>query len=444
MNDRDVVAAVRPAAVELTGDPREFETLLNLAGDARFVLLGEASHGTHEFYRQRAEITKRLIADKGFNAVAVEADWPDAYRVNRFVRHLSDDTEPLDALADFRRFPSWMWRNTDVVDFVGWLREHNQRIAGDERKVGFYGVDLYSLFTSIEAVIGYLQKVDPAAAQRARQRYACFDHFGDDSQAYGYATAFGVAESCEDEVVAQLVDFRRKAAEYASRDGHIPPDEAFFAEQNARLVANAERYYRSMFGGRVSSWNLRDTHMADTIDALAQHLQRRTGTSKVVVWEHNSHLGDARATEMGRRGELNVGQLVRERHGDAARLIGFSTFAGTVTAADDWDGPALKKRVREALPGSYERLFHEFGVANFYLPLRGNRAATALERDRLERAIGVIYRPETERMSHYFFASLPRQFDAVIHYDITEAVVPVERWSLEETHEAPETYPSAL
>ncbi len=253
-----------------------------------------------------------------------------------------------------------------------------------------------------------------------------------------------VAQSCEDEVLAQLVEFRRKAAEYASRDGHIPPDEAFFAEQNARLVANAERYYRSMFVGRVSSWNLRDTHMVDTIDALAQHLQRRTGTSKIVVWAHNSHLGDARATEMGRRGELNVGQLVRERHGDDARLIGFSTFTGTVTAADDWDGPAEKKRVREALPGSYERLLHDVGITNFYLPLRGNRAAAALERDRLERAIGVIYRPDTERMSHYFFASLARQFDAIFHYDVTEAVVPVERWSLVETHEAPETYPSAL
>jgi erythromycin esterase-like protein len=440
MSDREIIAALRPTA----SDPSEFGSILSLVGDARFVLLGEASHGTHEFYRQRAGITRQLIVEKGFNAVAVEADWPDAYRINRFVRNLSDDTEPLEALADFKRFPSWMWRNADVLDFVGWLRDHNQGIRTDERKVGFYGVDLYSMFTSIEAVIGYLQKVDPAAAQRARQRYACFDHFGDDSQAYGYATAFGAAQSCEDEVLAQLVEFRRKAAEYASRDGHIPPDEAFFAEQNARLVANAERYYRSMFGGRVSSWNLRDTHMVDTIDALAQHLQRRTGTSKIVVWAHNSHLGDARATEMGRRGELNVGQLVRERHGDAARLIGFSTFTGTVTAADDWDGPAEKKSVREALPGSYERLLHDVGITNFYLPLRGNRAAAALERDRLERAIGVIYRPDTERMSHYFFASLPRQFDAIFHYDVTEAVVPVERWSLVETHEAPETYPSAL
>jgi erythromycin esterase-like protein len=443
-NDLDVIAAVRPSAIELTGRSNDFDDLLALVSDARFVLIGEASHGTHDFYRQRAEITKRLIAEKGFNAVAVEADWPDAYRVNRFVRNIGDDMDAEDALADFKRFPAWMWRNEDVLDFVGWLREHNKRIRADERKAGFYGVDLYSLFTSIEAVVDYLEKVDPAAAQRARDRYACFDHFGDNSQAYGYATAFGVAQSCEDEVVAQLVDFRRKAADYATRDGHIPPDEAFFAEQNARLVANAERYYRSMFGGRVSSWNLRDTHMADTIDALAQHLQRRAASSKLVIWEHNSHLGDARATEMGRQGEVNVGQLVRERHGDEARLIGFSTFTGTVTAAFDWDGPAERKRVREALTGSYERLFHEFGIANFYLPLRGNPAAARLEQERLQRAIGVIYRPETERMSHYFFSSLPRQFDALLHYDVTEALVPLERWSVHEVHEAPETYPSTL
>jgi erythromycin esterase-like protein len=445
MTDHDIIAAVRPTVMELTGDPGEFDGLLSLIGDARFVLLGEASHGTHEFYRQRAEITRRLIAEKGFNAVAVEADWPDAYRVNRFVRALSDDSDPPSALSDFKRFPTWMWRNADVVEFIGWLREHNDRFPADERKVGFYGVDLYSLFTSIEMVITYLDKVDPAAARRARERYGCFDHFGDDSQAYGYATSFGAAPPCEDEVLAQLLDFRRKAAEYASRDGRIPPDEAFFAEQNARLVANAERYYRSMFGGRASSWNLRDTHMADTIDALAQHLQRRSGASKIVVWEHNSHLGDARATEMSRSGEINVGQLVRERHGDAARLIGFSTFTGTVTAANDWDGPAERKRVREGLPGSYEKLFHDFGVPNFYLPLRGNRAASALEEPRLQRAIGVIYHPQTERMSHYFFSSLPRQFDALLHYDVTEALVPLERWPLEEEgHEAPETYPSAL
>ena len=410
---------------ELTGSRRDYDDLLALIGDAHFVLIGEASHGTHEFYRDRAEITKRLIAEKGFNAVAVEADWPDAYRVNRFVRRISDDAEPVEALGDFKRFPTWMWRNADVLDFIGWLREYG-------RDVGFYGVDLYSLFTSIEKVIQYLDEVDPEAARRARQRYGCFDHFGEDSQMYGYATTLGVSKSCEDEVVAQLMELRRKTAEYA-------PEDAFFVEQNARLIANAERYYRSMFAGRVSSWNLRDTHMADTIDALASYLRQRTGGAKIVVWEHNSHLGDARATEMGKGGELNVGQLIRERHGDDARLIGFTTYTGTVTAASDWDGPAERKNVRPALSGSYEELFHRVGVPNFWLK-PGRQHVDA----RLERAIGVIYLSQTERASHYFHASLTHQFDAIIHYDTTRAVEPLERWPLEHTAEAVETYPSAV
>jgi erythromycin esterase-like protein len=410
---------------ELTGSPRDYDDLLAVVGDAHYVLIGEASHGTHEFYRDRAEITKRLIAEKGFNAVAVEADWPDAYRVDRYVRRLGDDAEPVEALGDFKRFPTWMWRNADVLDFIGWLRD----FGGG---VGFYGVDLYSLFTSIEKIIEVLDELDPEAARRARQRYACFDHFGEDSQMYGYATTFGVSKSCEDEVVAQLMELRRKA-------GRLAPDDAFFVEQNARLVANAERYYRSMFGGRVSSWNLRDTHMADTIDALAEHLRRRSGQAKVVVWEHNSHLGDARATEMGQQGEINVGQLMRERHGEDARLIGFTTYTGTVTAASDWDGPAERKNVRPALPGSYEELFHQTRVPSFWL-----RPGRELEASRLERAIGVIYLPRTERTSHYFHASLSRQFDAVIHYDTTRAVEPLERWPIEHSAEAMETYPSAV
>ena len=429
MNDAGAVAAIRPTLQELTGATRDLDPLLELIGDARFVLIGEASHGTHEFYSIRAKITKRLIAEKGFNAVAVEADWPDAYRINRYVRGTSDDAEAIDALGDFKRFPTWMWRNADVLDFVGWLREHNDSRASD---VGFYGVDLYSLYSSMAAVIEYLDKVDPEAGRRARYRYACFEHAGEDPQSYGYAASFGLTPTCEKEVVSQLVEMRRN---YAGSD------EAFYAEQNARLVLNAERYYRSMFAGRVSSWNLRDQHMAETIDALAQHLGR---DARIVVWEHNSHLGDARATEMGRQGELNVGQLMREKHGDDSRLIGFTTYHGTVTAASEWDGPAEHKRVRPGMSGSYEALLHGVGVADFVLPLRGNAAARALEEERLERAIGVIYLPATERMSHYFAASLPQQFDAVIHIDETRAIEPLERFEREHTREVPETYPSAL
>jgi erythromycin esterase-like protein len=444
----DAVTVVREAARPLAGAAADYDPLMELIGDSRFVLLGEASHGTHEFYRERAQITKRLISEKGFTAVAVEADWPDAYRVNRYVRGRGEDRSSGDALSGFKRFPQWMWRNADVLDFVGWLRAHNGALPASS-KVGFYGLDLYSLHASMEAVLGYLDKIDPEAAKRARSRYSCFDHFGEDAQSYGYVAGLGLSQSCESEVVNQLVELRRRAAEYASRDGRVAEDEFFFAEQNARLVKNAEEYYRSMFRGRVSSWNLRDRHMVETLHALAAHLERQNGRSaKVAVWAHNSHLGDARATQMGEQGEWNVGQLVREKYGGQSVLVGFSTYAGTVTAAADWDAPAERKRVRPALKDSYEALFHEAGVPRFLLTLRdGNRVATALREPRLERAIGVIYRPETERQSHYFHARLPAQFDCMLHFDETRAVEPLERtarWQSGEAGEAPETYPSGL
>jgi erythromycin esterase-like protein len=377
--------------------------------------------------------------------VAVEADWPDAYRVNRYVRGVSDDTESVEALANFTRFPTWMWRNADVRDFVDWLRAYNDAHASGATPVGFYGLDLYSLHASITAVLGYLEKVDPEAARRARYRYGCLEHFGEDTQAYGYAASIGLHKSCEDEVVSQLLDLQRRVAEYAGRDGRVAPDEFFYAEQNARLVKNAEEYYRAMFRGRVSSWNLRDCHMTETLAALATYLQGQGQPAKIVVWAHNSHLGDARATEMGQAGELNVGQLVRERYGKDAVLIGLSTYRGTVTAATEWDGPAERKRVRPALADSYEALFHELDLGRFLIILRDSGTAIApLRRPRLERAIGVIYRPETERLSHYFSARLPEQFDAVLHCDETRAVEPLERTAAWERGEVPETFPSGL
>jgi len=421
---------------------REEDRLIERLARARLVLLGEASHGTHEFYRERAEITKRLIAEKGFRAVAVEADWPDAYRVNRYVRGVGEDSDAAEALSGFKRFPTWMWRNADVLDFVGWLHAHNERAKSP---AGFYGLDLYSLNTSMAAVLGYLDKVDPEASRRARARYACFDHFGEDTQAYGYAASFGLSPSCEEEVVRQLTELRRQAAEYASRDGRIARDEYFYAEQNARLVQNAERYYRTMFQGRVSSWNLRDAHMVDTLLALAGFLESEGAEPKIVVWAHNSHLGDARATEMGQAGEWNVGQLVRQRHGSDAVLVGFTTYEGTVTAASDWEAPAECKNVRPALAESYEELFHEVSEPRFWIDLeRGSQAARTLEEPRLERAIGVIYRPESERLSHYFLARLPDQFDVVLHYDQTRAVEPLERNAEWISEEVPETFPSGV
>jgi erythromycin esterase-like protein len=415
--------------------------LLEAIGDSKLVLLGEASHGTHEFYRTRAELTRALIVERGFSFVAVEADWPDAYRVNRWVRGASEEPGPEGALDDFTRFPRWMWRNVDVVDFIEWLREHNMRRPEAER-VGFYGLDLYSLHRSIEAVLAYLRKVDPEGAERARSRYACFDMFGDDPQAYGYASTRGVSRDCEDEVTSQLVELRRRSLDYASRDGRIAADEFFFAEQNARLVANAETYYRAMFGSRTDSWNVRDRHMMETLESLLKHAGGASG-SKAVVWAHNSHLGDARATQMGAGGELNLGQLVREGFGDEAFLVGFTTHTGTVTAARNWDEPAERRQVRPSLPGSYEHLFHEAGSRRFLLLLREGPARDALWTERLERAIGVIYRPEFERVSHYFKARLPEQFDAVLHIDRTSALHPLERWAYEEV-DLPETFPSGL
>jgi erythromycin esterase-like protein len=294
-------------------------------------------------------------------------------------------------------------------------------------------------------VLDYLDKVDPEAASRARYRYACFEHFGADPEHYGYATGFGLTSSCEQEVVSQLVELQRRAAEYARRDGRIAEDNFFYAEQNARLVKNAEEYYRTMFRGRESSWNLRDRHMAETLHALMAHFEAQGEKAKIVLWAHNSHLGDARATEQARAGELNVGQIVRERYGKEAVLVGFSTYEGTVTAASNWGGPAERKRVLPALPGSYEALFHDTRLPHFLLRLReGGRAAAALREPLLERAIGVIYKPETERLSHYFHASLPDQFDAVLHFDATRAVEPLERTAEWEAGELPETFPSGM
>lgn len=442
------VAAPRSARlfdhrVELTGASHDYDQLLERIGDRRFVLIGEGSHGTHEFYAERIKITKRLIEEKGFSAVAVEADWPDAYRVNRYVMGVSSDPDPMSSLSDFRRFPAWMWRNTDVLEFISWLRDRNDSFGDPNRKARFYGLDLYSLRASMEAVITYLDAADPVAADVARQRYACFDHVGGEGMEYGRVAAMNPMVSCENEVVAELVDLRKRAGECLSRDGWAADDEFFYAEQNARLVHNAERYYRSMYLGNVASWNIRDLHMAETLTSLATHLDKTLSRSKIVVWEHNSHVGDARATAMGQWGELNVGQLARSAWGDNCVLIGFTTDHGWVTAASEWGDPAERKRVRPALDGSYERLFHSTNTPAFMTFLDAG-SSDLLKGPRLERAIGVIYRPETERVSHWFDARLADQFDVAIHIDETSAVVPLERNSIWDEGEPPETYPSGI
>jgi erythromycin esterase-like protein len=433
----DALEAVRAYARPLTGADDDHDALVERIGSARFVLLGEASHGTHEFYRERARITRRLVEEHGFDAVAVEADWPDAARANRYVRLRGEDRDAGDALADFRRFPTWMWRNTVTAEFLEWLRRYNVRLPEAAAGVGFYGLDLYSLHSSFESVISYLRCVDPAAADRARERFSCFDHRA--SADYGLQAAFGAGGSCEDDAVAQLVELCREAARYASED-----EDAFFdAERNARLVVDAEEYYRTMFRGQVSSWNLRDRHMAETLDALVDHLGRRRGrAAKVVVWAHNSHLGDARATDRAEVGEWNLGQLVREGHPGEVVNVGFTTFAGTVTAAHEWGGKADRQQLQPGLPGSYERLLHDSGGGTFLLLLGEGELPHVLGTDRLERAIGVIYRPATERTSHYFDARLAEQFDAVVHVDESTALEPLDSVAVAGQPDLPEAYPT--
>ncbi|MCE3261507.1 MAG: erythromycin esterase family protein [Pseudoduganella sp.] len=442
--DKSLIAALQREARPLE-TAEDFDFLLDCIGSASIVLLGEATHGTREFYRLRAAISKRLIVDKGFDAIAVEADWPDALRVSRYVQHMGDDMSADQALSGFKRFPQWMWRNHEIVDLVSWLRVHNQHVASPARRCGFYGLDLYSLEQSMHAVIAYLDQADPEAAARARERYSCIDHFAQDPQRYGYAISFGMKPHCEEEVLRQLVEMNRKASELL-RTGMVP-DEFFYAQQNARVTRNAEVYYRAMFKGRDESWNVRDSHMAETLQALREHIGQSTGRpARIVVWAHNSHLGDARATEMGAHGQLNLGQLVRERYRPGESfLLGFTTHAGSVTAASEWDGPAELKPIVQSRPDSVEYLLHQVGMPAFLLPLRGHDSALARVDGRLlERAIGVIYRPETERMSHYFHADPERQFDALIHVDRTTALTPLERSAPWHHDEPAETYPSGL
>ena len=442
MADR-IVPLVRQQAVVLDPETAAGSILDAIDEQVSLVLIGEATHGTHEFYRIRADVTRGLIERRGFGAVAVEADWPDAYRANRWARLLGEDQSAEAALEDFTRFPRWMWRNREVVRFLRWLRGHNAE-RGLSRRAGFYGLDLYSLHRSIAGVIEYLEKVDPQAARLARHRYGCFDVFGADPQTYGYAASTRMAPSCEDEVVHQLMELQRRAAEYAQRDGRIAADEYFVAEQNARVIRDAEAYYRAMFRGGAESWNLRDRHMMSTLEALLDYAERSGRPRRAVVWAHNSHLGDARATGLAASGELNLGQLVRQQYGDSCCLVGMTTHEGGVTAARAWDAPAELRAVRPSLPGSYERLFHETGIPLFMLRLSAPVLADALSAPpRLERAIGVIYKPETERASHYFPASLPAQFDVVVHVDETRALEPLEKWARHEA-DLPETYPTGV
>lgn len=404
-----------------------YDALLEDIGESRFVMLGESSHGTREFYEARIKITERLIKEHGFMAVAIEGDWPTVHNIHRYLQGDVEYSDPARSLDGFTHFPTWMWRNASMPPFLSRIKEYNDKLPTPKDKIGFYGLDLYSLHASIQAVINFLEKVDPEAEIRAKERYACFDYRDIDPQNYGYLTKIGMKKSCINEAAAELVELQRNSFSYLKKDGISTEDAYFFATQNARLVKNAEHYYRSMFEDHSSSWNIRDRHMAETVNVLADHLEKRFNKpAKIIIWAHNSHVGDARATEMGESGEINIGQLIREQHGASVYSVGFSTYAGVVTAASNWGDLPKQKAITPGMPGSYEELFHEAKYKNFLLKLRGNqKIAHYLQPSRLQRAIGVVYRPETERASHYFFTHLPDQFDSLIHFDTTTGLEPL-------------------
>ena len=418
-SDAPAIAAVRAAAIPITGAATDYDTLMALARNARVVFLGEQTHGTHEFYRERARITQRLIRDHGFRAIALEADWPEVERINRYIRGTGKDPGAEQSLLGFRDFPAWMWRNTDVRALVEWLRAHNALLAADQQ-VSIYGLDVYSLYESADAVTEYLASVDPAAAERARGQYACFGAHRPDPQRYGAAAA---SKSCQAQAEAVLATLRQRSAEPPANSAAA--EALFGALRNAHAVANAEEYFRSLHLPGVSTWNVRDRRMEETLLAIDEHLAAGGRSPRIVVWAHNTHSGDARATELGEGGEHNVGQLIRQRLSGEALLVGFFTYRGTVMAASEWDVPARVFNLSPALPGAYSDLFHSARASNYLLNLRDPAIAKHLAGPRLERAVGVVYVPARERQAHYFLARLSSQFDVAVYFDETRALTEI-------------------
>jgi erythromycin esterase-like protein len=432
---RQLVAQIRAAARPLAG-PGDLDPLLERIGDVRFVLLGEASHGTAEYYNWRARLSRRLIEEKGFSFIAVEGDWPDCYRVNRYVKALPDaGASAREVLHAFERWPTWMWANEEVVRLTEWLRRHNEGLA-EGRQVGFYGLDVYSLWDSLYQVMGYLQRNHPEALPAARQAFRCFERYGEDVQEYARATVL-VPTSCEDEVIGLLQELRRRAQEFPD-DGR---EALFMAEQNALVVKNAEAYYRAMVHGGPESWNIRDRHMTETLERLVQH---HGPDARAIIWEHNTHIGDARFTDMADEGEVNVGQLVRERHGDeGVVLVGFSSHRGSVIAGREWEARMEVMDVPPARPGSWEDVLHQAGADDRLLIFSEMDATRELMRRRGHRAIGVVYQPEYEQYGNYVPTVLPGRYDALLYIDETHALHPLHMRARAEG-EVPETYPSGV
>ncbi|MCD6045244.1 MAG: Protein-L-isoaspartate O-methyltransferase [Gammaproteobacteria bacterium] len=421
-----------------------YPVLADLIGDARIVLLGEASHGTLEFYQTRMALSQYLIQKKGFQAIAIEGNWTSVYPIHRYCQGQGRAEDAIKTLMHFKRFPAWMWCNRAMLPFIQQLRHYNEHCTHPSDKVSFYGLDLYCLHESAQAVIDYLQQYNPIAAKKATERYACFDHAHTDPELYSYLTEKCLRKSCLHEVTLQLLETYRILYQNLNLEMDLSEKEKqFYITQNARVVKNAEQYYRAMFEPYHVTWNIRDQHMADTLHNILSHVETLTNKpAKIIIWAHNSHVGDARATEMTERKEINLGQLVKERFNMNSFSLGFSTAIGTVTAARGWNGRTEYKSINPPIQGSYEWFFHQLKEKNFLLNLRKEDALThLLQSPQLQRAIGVVYRPETERLSHYYFSHLPYQFDALIHFDKTHALKPLNHQIQYPTEELPETYP---
>jgi erythromycin esterase-like protein len=403
-------------------------------GDARYVLLGEASHGTSEYYVWRMWLSQRLIREKGFKFIAVEGDWPDCYQVNRYIKGYPDSGKSArDVLQAFDRWPTWMWANWEIVALAEWLRKYNLAVP-EEKRIGFYGLDVYSLWESMDAVMQYLQRMDGSAVEAARKAYRCFEPFGEDVQEYARATASFVPETCEQEAAAMLAALRRELPDW-SRDGG---EAHFVAEQNALIVKNAETYYRTMVRGGPESWNVRDRHMVETLDRL---MEFHDSDAKAIVWEHNTHIGDARATDMALSGMVNVGQLVRQAHrADDVAVVGFGSHRGQVIAGRQWGAPMERMRVPEAQPGSWEAVLHG-ASQNDKLMLMDDCAGSPVSRFQLgHRAIGVVYEPAFESWGNYVPSVLPERYDAFLYIDESRALHPLHIKPRPDA-EPPETYP---
>lgn len=430
---------------------KDLDPLLDHIGDARYVLLGEASHGTYEFYIWRAEITKRLITEKGFSFIAVEGDWPDCYRVNRYIKGIenSGSLSAYEVLHEFSRWPTWMWANMEMVDLIEWLRLYNKGVENPNKKVGFYGLDVYSLWESLDAVMQYLQKNYPDAMKAAIEAYRCFEPYGRDIEEYAQATAF-IPESCEEGVANMLIDLRRKAgggedeSEFKDNRGEI----RFNAEQNAVVAKNAELYYRTMMKGGAASWNVRDHHMMNTLERL---MKFHDSDAKSIVWAHNTHIGDARATDMARAKMVNLGQLAREQVGrDNVVLIGFGTYKGSVIASKEWGKPMKRMLVPSAIDGSWDSFLHNLDdpgvVRNKLLTFDDAynlQADSPFLESKGQRAIGVVYNPSYEKYGNYVETILQARYDAFLFIDETHALHPV-HMKVYPDEELPETFPTGL